>query len=77
MPHSSPRPTHPILPLLPFLMTSEVLVVLPGPEVSLVSGLEGRGRLWVHDWAGPLWDGRKLIGWQQFYNQLKCVELFR
>lgn len=50
-------------------MTSEVEVVLPGPEMSLVSGLEGGGRLWVHVWAGLLWDGRKLIGWEQFYNQ--------
>lgn len=43
---------------------------LGGPEVSLVSGLEGVGRLWPQEVAGALWDGRKLVGWEQFWKYI-------
>ena len=44
----------------------EVEVMLAGPEVSLVSGLEGGGGLWAQDMTGVRWEGWKLIGWEQF-----------
>lgn len=51
---------------LPFLMTSDVEVELWGPEVSLISGLEGVGGLWHQEVIWLLWEGRKLVGWEQF-----------
>lgn len=47
-------------------MTSDVEVELVGPEVSLVSGLEGVGGLRPQEVIGALWEGRKLVGWEQF-----------
>lgn len=53
---------------VPFLMTSDVEVELRGPEVSLVSGLEEVGGLRLQEVVGTLWEGRKLVGWEQFYK---------
>ena len=51
-----------VVAVIPFLITREVEVELRRPEVSLVSGLEGEGTLWLQDMAGAFWDGRKLMG---------------
>lgn len=50
-------------------MTSDVEVELGGPEVSLVSGLEWVGGLQTQEVVGALWDGRKLVGWEQFLKK--------
>lgn len=63
--HISPR-----LCSLPFLMTNDVEVELGGPEVSLVSGLEGVGGLRPQEVIGALWEGRKLVGWEQFWKYI-------
>lgn len=47
-------------------MTNDVEVELGAPEVSLVSGLEGFGRLPTQEVIGARWEGRKLAGWEQF-----------
>lgn len=47
-------------------MTNDVEAELGGPEVSLVSGLEGVGGLRPKEVIGALWEGRKLVGWEQF-----------
>lgn len=47
-------------------MTNDVEVELVGPEVSLVSGLDGVGGLRLQEVIGALWEGRKLVGWEQF-----------
>lgn len=49
---------------LPFLMTSDL--ELGVPEVSLVSGLERFGGVLTQEVIGALWEGRKLVGWEQF-----------
>lgn len=43
-------------------MTSDVEVELMGPDISLVSGLEGVGGLWLQEGTGALWEGRELVG---------------
>lgn len=43
-------------------MTSELEVELGGPEVSLVSRLDGVGGLRPQEVIGALWEGRKLVG---------------
>lgn len=48
----------------PFLMTSDL--ELGVPEVSLVSGLDGFGGVLTQEVIGALWEGRKLVGWEQF-----------
>lgn len=48
-------------------MTKDVEAELRGPEVSLVSGLEGVGGLHPQEVTGALWEGRKLVGWEQFW----------
>lgn len=50
-------------------MTSDVEVELGGPEVSLVSGLEWVGGLQTQEVVGALWDGRKVVGWEQFLKK--------
>lgn len=47
-------------------MTMDVELDMAGTEVSLVSGLEVVGRLWPQEVTGALWEGRKLVGWEQF-----------
>lgn len=49
-------------------MTSDEDVELKGPEVSLVSGLEDVGGLRLQKVTGALGEGRKLVGWEQFYK---------
>lgn len=36
------------------------------PEVSLVSGLDRLGGVLTQEVIGALWEGRKLVGWEQF-----------
>lgn len=50
-------------------MTRDVEVELGGPEVSLVSGLEWVGGPQTQEVVGALWDGRKLVGWEQFLKK--------
>ena len=79
---SSNQSYHPRLPPVPayvhasspFLITKEAEVELGGPEVSLVSGLEGAGRLWPQETAGARWLGRKPIGCEQFWSS-KIIKL--
>lgn len=47
-------------------MTRDAEVELAGPEVSLVSGLDGVGGLRPQEVIGALCEGRKLVGWEQF-----------
>lgn len=47
-------------------MTNDAEVELAGPEVSLVSGLEGVGGLQPQEAIGALCEGRKLVGCEQF-----------
>lgn len=51
---------------LPFRMTSDL--ELGVPEVSLVSGLERFGGVLTQEVMGALWEGRKLVGWEQFWK---------
>lgn len=51
-------------------MTNDVEMELWGPEVSLVSGLDGVGGLRTQEVTGALWEGGKLVGWEQFW---KCT----
>lgn len=53
----------------PFLMTSDVDVELEGLEVSLVSWLRWVSGLQTQLVAGAPWDGRKLVGWEQFFRR--------
>lgn len=51
----------------PFLKMSGLAVeALMGVELSLLSGLERVGRLCTHDALGDFWEGKKLIGCEQF-----------
>ncbi len=55
---------------VPFLKTSELAVdVVMGVELSLLSGLEWVGRLCTHEALGDFWEGRKLIGCEQFFKR--------
>lgn len=45
-------------------MTSDL--ELGVPDVSLVSGLERFGGVLTQEVMGALWEGRKLVGWEQF-----------
>lgn len=45
-------------------MTSDL--ELGVPEVSLVSGLDRFGGPLTQEVTGALWEGRKLVGWEQF-----------
>lgn len=51
---------------LPFLMTRDL--ELGVPEVSLVSGLERFGGVLTQEVMGALWEGRELVGWEQFWK---------
>lgn len=51
-------------PGVPFLMTSDL--GLGVPDVSLVSGLERWGGVPTQEATGALWEGRKLVGCEQF-----------
>lgn len=65
-------------------MTSDVEVELEGLEVSLVSWLKWVSGLQTQVVAGAPWDGRKLVGWEQFFKQqhntghsdIKCVSVW-
>lgn len=48
-------------------MTSDL--ELGVPEVSLVSGLERFGGVLTQEVIGALWEGRKLVGWEQFWKR--------
>lgn len=50
-------------------MTSDVDVELEGLEVSLVSWLRWLSGLQTQVVAGAPWDGRKLVGWEQFFKR--------
>lgn len=51
----------------PFLKMSGLAVeALMGVELSLLSGLDRVGRLCTHDALGDFWEGKKLIGCEQF-----------
>lgn len=52
-------------------MTRDAEVEVAGPEVSLVSGLEGVGGLRPHEVIGALWEGRKLVGCEQFWEYIQ------
>lgn len=59
-------------------MTNDVEVELGGPEVSLVSGLEGVAGLRPQEVIGARWEGRKLVGWEQFWkihHNQKCFKV--
>lgn len=75
--HTAAQNSHRMSHSSPFLMTSDVEVELGGPEVSLVSGLEWVGGLQTQEVVGALWDGRKLVGWEQFlkkqHKALRCI----
>lgn len=75
--HTAAQNSHRMSHSSPFLMTSDAEVELGGPEVSLVSGLEWVGGLQTQEVVGALWDGRKLVGWEQFlkkqHKALRCI----
>lgn len=50
-------------------MTSDVDVELEGLEVSLVSWLRLLSGLQTQVVAAAPWDGRKLVGWEQFLEK--------
>lgn len=50
-------------------MTSDVEVELEGLEVSLVSWLKWVSGLQTQVVAGAPCDGRKLVGWEQFFER--------